>query len=301
MARRFDSEGQPITRVLNLPLDNPLVVNLLMLQTKQGDRYYTNQLPRLSMGQWQINAFTDLTVMPRTYFSFKRSRIANRRLGQQHDWQAPQSRFSDLALEGLDRLADGAGWESTFTGFLVELTNDARMDPFLKLQLMRHVLKIARQGSAPLAAAFARHETLLQSEFLDENVNWIDPVDREAQIARKRAERLAKRFPDISVAAEQTLREVEKLKQFSGRRFHWIGWLHRNSDDKTKWRCSMPARTRPATDQALELFVLVAPSGDGQAAGFVQVGLLKSGTLSLRSALCAAGRPVYASRPEPAP
>lgn len=301
LTHRVDSEGQQITTALNAPLNNPLVANLLMLQTKKGDRYYMNQPPRLAVGQWRFNAFTDLALTQRMPYAFKRSQIANPRKGQTIVWESPQSRFSDLALEKLDELTDGANWESIFTGLLVDLANDVRMEPFLKLQLMRPVLKIARQGSAPLATAFAKHAMLLQDELLNEVVNWVDPDDSEAQIVRKRAERLIKRLPDTRTAAESTRREAEKLKQFSGRRFRWVGWLHRDSVDKLKWHCPMSSRLRPKDDQAVELFVLVASSDDAQQGRFEQVGSLKSGTISLRPQLCVSGRPVYASPPEPTP
>lgn len=302
---RVDDEGRSIADELKVPLTTPLVANLMMLRTKPPAerRYYSNRKPELIGGRWRIEAFTDLTVMDRRPKQFKPVEIANPRTGLLFNWEAPQSRFSDLALEKLDELADGASWDAVFTGLLVQLTNDTAMEPFLKLQLMNRVLKVARQGSAPLSVAFAKHDELLQSDLLDKPVNWMDADDLDAQNARKHAERLAKRLPRIDEVVAQTLREAEKLKRFSGRRFDWIGWLHRSPEDPDQWHCSIQPRKQPSTDETVELYVLVGPSGE-QSAGFQRIGKVDSGELSLRVSrpeLFVAGRPIFRLWSKPTP
>lgn len=155
-----------------------------------------------------------------------------------------------------------------------------------------------------MSAAFAKHDKLLQNDLLDKPVNWVDADDLEAQNARKQAERLAKRLPGIEKVVAQTLREAEKLKRFSGRRFDWIGWLHRNLDDQDRWHCSMiQPPEQLSADGVVELYVLVGASGV-QSAGLQRIGQVASGQLSLRESrpeLFVAGRPIYRLRPKPVP
>ncbi|HVX64363.1 MAG TPA: hypothetical protein VHC19_27315, partial [Pirellulales bacterium] len=267
----------------------PTVANLTMVENDLGMKFYTNEKPKVQDKAVTFNYLSDLKLTTRPML-VKESELARDGIGP-----APQSVAAGSVLDELSKL-DDAHWEAAFCRMLLDVERQARMDPVLKVQLLQQVLKVARQGSLVLEHGFAKTAELLDGAKLDGTINWLDPIDANARKARRQAEELLKRLPDLRVARDAAAQEFVRLRQsWPTEPRRWIGWLSQAEDGR--WQIS----TEPLPDDITGELLFVQPAEEGVAVKFERIGNIEAGQPKLVAADDAfvEGRPVYVVAPTP--
>ncbi len=274
-------------------LNNPTVSDLRMAESQDGKRYYFHGKPFHFGNNWKIRYFKAFDLSETDTVTFAAADIRNSAAGDGFDWTSPQSKFSKLALDRLAKLGQD-NWETTFHGILADLYEQKRMEPILKVQLIRRVLDIACQGSYCLAKAFAKDRDLIKNTPLDEEANWISPENQQAKTAREAAQRLLDQVRNPRDACKEAAMEFARLNRpLLGKRYRWIGWLYQAQPNQ--WTCAIPPG--PADTNPAELYVAYRLSSD-LPVRLDRIGELRKGKFVLGSPYKTAlveGRPVYAS------
>lgn len=288
IARRV-AGGVRIDAALKDLFQLPTVANLTMVEDNLGMKFYTNEKPKPQNKVVTFNYLSDLKLKTRPTL------VKEADLARDGIAPAPQSVAAELVLDELAKL-DDAHWEAAFCRMLLDVEGQARMDPVLKVQLLQQVLKVARQGSLVLEHGFAKTAELLDGAKLDGTINWLDPTDANAEKARRQAEEVLKRLPDLHVARDAAAQEFVRLRQpWPTEPHRWVGWLRQAEDGR--WRIS----TEPLPDDITGELLVVSPAEEGPAVKFEHLGSIKAGQPELVEADDAfvEGRPVYAVAPTP--
>lgn len=266
IGQRQDASGASIATKLYEPLNNPTVAGLFLIETSDGKKYYAQELPRSTQGNWDVRYLKSFDLKKGAKL-IPEEKVIDRN-------PAPQSTFSRATTLLLDKLTPET-WDQTFLTTISSLYDDKRMDPLLKLQLLSLFIEIARQGSLPLDTAFARPVELIANAQLDPAVNWLDPDDADGAKARTKAEDLLKRLDAIRTAAPAAAKVAADLKAGLNRPPHaWIAWLHRDGDGN--WIATGSVRNRSTWEKSSgDLVVLDVPEKEG-AARFIKVGKLQN-------------------------
>ncbi|MCY2986899.1 MAG: hypothetical protein NTY19_03415 [Planctomycetota bacterium] len=290
--QRVGEDGAQITGQLAADLQIPALVELRMLKTREGKRYYfKDKPPRLNSARsWVLNYFTDFNFEETLRKEIPDSSVSNAPTAGAtgESWTSPQRDFSEFAANKLAELTD-TSWESTFFQMIKRLSDDPDLEPVLKVQLLSRVTQVACQGSQPMQEAFSKYLELIQKASLNNAANWVDPEDSDGQRARTAAAGLLKRMeaPDVAVLrAQQIWKTVVKPRL--GPQYVWKGWLCR---DENQWKFTLPPG---AATQSGELFVVQRSSSESPE--FIKIGDLVNGTPTLRLAATGAaveGRPVF--------
>lgn len=292
IAKRIDGAGKSIAAKLNDPLNNPTVANLFMLRTDKNERYYCQEEPHLKKDHWEVHYIKGFDLN-KGHRLVPRGDVVNSSVTDSRAWIAPQSTFSRTALLQLDKL-DGGNWDETFVAMFAALYHNRQMEPLLKLQLMALVLDVAREGSAPLANAFAKHTDLINGGQFDPALNWLDPANPEAKQARLKADAILERMESPKAAAAKAAQYAADVKKPLLRPAHrWIGWLAR--DKAGKWICVGSHRNREWETGTGPLLVLDVGSEAGSAR-LAKIGSVKAGkfvVVAVQDSAHVEGRPVY--------
>lgn len=281
VSKRVDEGGNKIHLRLNDVdgLNNPTVVDVFMVETRDGQKYYFQRDP-IDIGNdlsfYHVTGF-DLEETKR--LKLPKSQIRNRPLGNSYDWTAPQAEFSRFALDRLARLDDG-NWVSTFSDILQKLYFDRDIEPVLKVQLMQLVMTVAREGSYCLNKALESQAEVLQSARLDPGANWLDPGDPDGQKARAAARQVVARLSGLEAALGEAGRLLESFKKpdIRGHSSQWVGWLMRETGGQ--WTCAAPEGVLDKSPG--DVVVLHVPSEDAPAV-FSKIGTIRGGRLQVDS------------------
>ncbi len=151
-------------------------------------------------------------------------------------------------------------WRAVCLQTLEDLWNHPTIDPLLRFLLMQQVAETAGLGDLSLKAALAPLSTVLADKKIDDDADWMDPVDGTAIGQRRLAQDLLDRarsrgladFAKVKTAAAAADRELQaKLSQ----RVLCVGWLARSSKG-SGWEC----RSLWQPDGPNELLVLIPAS-----------------------------------------
>jgi len=280
ISTRVADDGTRVHLKLLEVFTDPAVANLWMVWDRQGRRYYSKMQPQ-PLGQRVRVTFL-------TGFDFSEESVSMALADLLHNERAPQSVISDAAVKDLTGLTD-ARWEAVFIGMLDKLHSDAKLDPVLKVILLRRVLDVACQGSQVLASQLDAYRERLNSPDLKLDANWLKPNDSEAATARIVAEGVLGSLPPPRDAAKGVAQAIAALKQPFAPRYAWAGWLVK--DDALGWSC----RIRPASGAGGDLHVVYRPAAGGPVS-IPKVGELRASGASLSAENEAAlfeGRPVF--------
>ena len=166
------------------------------------------------------------------------------------------------------------------------------MDPVLRVALLRKVLELAVEGSAPLREALMVFKNLVDQADVDVNVPWMEPDNDEAELMRSRATAVLRSLPDLVPSRKETLRRRAQIERLVVRRPRTVGWLAHEADG---WR----VRTGSVLPSQGTLWV-VLPAEDGHAT-WRQVGAIDQANPRLSvvdDPALAEGRPVFAVSPD---
>ncbi len=234
---RYDENDQLLTqRLIQVWFNRPTVRDMLMIETKDGLRYYTDRRPKLNpdsvvIRYWQTP--TGLTVRTKT---ISLEQIANPRNGTTFLWESPQSQFATKALGILAKAGPGQ-WEMAFLELAKQL-HKTKIDPVLKVFLLKAIMETGARGSAVLRQAWKSSLAMIEAAELDPTVNWIDPRDEEAAKTRRVAERLLQRLRPWEEVTREVQQHLEMLRrEVKLERIEWVGWLYSDADGK--WQCGL--------------------------------------------------------------
>lgn len=296
---RVGDDGNRITVPLTESLQGRHLVQLRMLMTAGGKRYYfSDKPPRIVAMNWTVEHFVDFGLDQVQRAEIRADQVVNGpRVGAAKEspgeattlWLAPQREFSDFALERLIRLTD-VGWETTFCEILKRLHESTAMEPILQIQLLARIIEVACTGSSPMQRSFGKNFELIRSTNLNESANWVNPEDMEGQRTRIIAANLVRRLesPESAEIRVNQYRDAMNRPRL-GPQYLWVGWLQREAD--SRWICTLP---RDLSSRSGELYVAVPTAAGGPQ--FTRVGTMTAGTATLQVGTTGAtveGRPVF--------
>ncbi|MFK8113021.1 MAG: hypothetical protein AB8B91_12515 [Rubripirellula sp.] len=154
--------------------------------------------------------------------------------------------------------------EADFTPSLYRLISQLRtlevgteIDPILKVNWLRGLLRIGAEASEPLKAGFADWESSLQAEDFDWNANWMSPGDTDPAVveSRMKAISLLKSSTDWG---ERVSRMGESFRAFRSPRPEaprWVGWVAEEGD---QFRVQLSSASKE------QLFVISQQPGSDQ-------------------------------------
>ncbi|TWT35591.1 hypothetical protein KOR34_04840 [Posidoniimonas corsicana] len=260
---------------------DPLIANLWMLhKADNGDSFYCPQEPVERENQWRFEYYTDFSLTKRNGGSLKSA--------VDYAGRAPQSELAESSREALGQLGSRS-WESVMCELLRGVMEKQRLDPILRLILLKRVLREAARGSDAVEKGFTTFGDSLNDINIDMTVKWMDPRDTEARKERARAARLLLQLPPIDQAIQATVRAYQALRLADPPLHSWIGWLSRDSSGN--WEVV----TRENLEADGALVVLMSGQGD-RSAELHSIGQIREGTATVRSSTSPAfveGRPVF--------
>jgi len=266
---RKSEELTPIVEKLRRLFRDPLMVNLYLVELDDGRRYYATKAPDLDKSEFTLKYLANFEQAERGTAPIPLTKVA-------YHGKAPQSVLSVTASSLLEQIAKAppgseaadAAWDQAFRKLISSVYADERLDPVLKLMLLKRLVDAACQGSPVWATALAQQrQTLEESEV--PVVKWMDPADKEADVARRQAEREIKDLAGLVKAVEGVSRETVRL----GARppsYRWIGWLRRSGN---RWQLESPS--------PLDTGDLYAIRREGTAIKLEKCGLAKEGVVEL--------------------
>jgi hypothetical protein len=283
IARR-DNNGERLDAPIKKLFTDPLVADVWMVETDDGQRYYVGSQPEVGKPFIFIVGFdgkTRGTNLPPS--KWDKAKVA----------RAPQTIVAEQVKPILKNLDDG-NWERSFCRIVAILSANRAMDPILRANLLQQVLEAGVRGSYCLEKAFGRHVAWFNSEArINAFANWLDPADKAAAEARAKAEKALESFPEIEGPRKTAAKDFATLRRSRVTEYRWVGWLHQTRDGH--WECLM----NRAPDVAGPLLVVYRRSASERLA-LAAVGRLdrQEATIDMASpSLLVAGRPVYLAVP----
>ena len=273
------------------------VADLYSLQTRSGRRYYgpTAPLENSSKKTYVMRHFktTRLQLSELKTAEVPVNDVNTIQRNGEATWLAPQWQFSNEVVPRFDDL-EPHQWESEFSDVIAMLATDDQIDPILRFQLIRFLLRNAADGSHVIELESTDELEVLDELFADlpsdVGANWVDPDDQEGIAFRRRSETTLKQVGTLKKLKEDSTQALKKLNNGLWRRdYVWIGWLYR--DHEGQWFC---ARNDQAPQVSGELLVL----NKSGAIEFKSVGQLEDGKITLLadSPALKEGRPVFVGR-----
>ncbi len=180
-----------ILRAAESVLNRPIVRSLYMLETKDGKKYYSTKIPAaLGNTHFTIRYAVDIALDDEKTLTVKKEEIKNPLLagGQSFDFESPQMKFSKFAKDKIDEIsADPSKWEEVFLEVLANLSDDKKMDEFVKFNLIKAMDEFASLGSVYLKQQLQpdRENLAKAGAEIDTNANWIDPDNEEGKKSAK--------------------------------------------------------------------------------------------------------------------
>ncbi|MBI2826545.1 MAG: hypothetical protein HYX69_17880 [Planctomycetia bacterium] len=287
---RIGSDG-PLHKPLVTLFNDRLIHNVQMIEHKDGRRWYTDKEPSVRADG------VDIEFLAGFDYSHKHKPLTSGEIASRD--RAPQAVVADKVLAELGKLdaATREGeWEQHFANILVAICEEQRMEPILKIALLKRVVPVACEGSDVLRLALAKHQEALEGSAVNALAPWMLPEfpekDKDARKAvleeRGRAKGELEALADLPTTVQVAAKKPPPVLRLN--EYRWIGLLVK--DSKGGWTCMI----RPnATTSPGALYVVEQPAGQ-KPVNISPIGHLEDGKPHLDSfkpALLMEGRPIY--------
>ena len=167
-------------------------------------------------------------------------------------------------------------WQNYFRELTESLLKANQVDPFLRYLLVLKTLEFAGLGDHLLEQELAPVLKELNDDELDRSVAWMDPLNKSAEAAKKRAVELLAKVPPLEPIFASAVKRQEQLElNVFALRFS-IGWLEKSS--RGEWICR--TKWSPAGDHVL---YAVSRADAGGARGWQALGRVKGKSLTIDS------------------
>jgi len=223
-------DGAPPQAKLETLFNHRIFQSLWMVETKDGKRYYLRDAPRKQDAHWNFKYVLDLELLEEKGAIVAAADV----LTQQ---PAPHCALAQQALNQLAQLGPQR-WDETFAQILSETSTAERIDPVLRLIVLKDVLEVARGGSVWLRDATETEARLLEANTVNTSANWIHPLDRDARDARLGAEKLLAQLAELPKHVQQAAARRQEVMERGLPTFTPLGWLRRSRGKPT---CVCPA------------------------------------------------------------
>ncbi len=188
-----------------------LVAKLYQAQGEQDKTYYLFDQPQLHGNadpEKLVRAYViignDFDPVSKRSMKFEKVRPSSLK-------KSPQALLAQAILER--PAADFYNqWETSTVRVLTEIVNETRMDPVVRLILVRKVLNRAARGSVFLEHALSEHLAHVARAIVDLNVPWMNPDASEGNYARKAAQQVLKDLPDLTGVVRRAQEEKASLE-----------------------------------------------------------------------------------------
>ena len=203
---------------------------------------------------------------------------------------SPQTKLANRFKPMLFQEPTRIDWEAVMLDLIDQVRTQPDMDPVLRVALLRKVLELALEGSAPLQDTLGAYKVLADQADVDTNVPWMDPENREAEQMRPKASAFLRSLPDLSAARKDALARRAAVQGLLAGRPQAVGWLAREPEG---WQ----VRTGVVLPAAGTLRIAVP--GKAGHAEWKKVGAIDQGRPRLSVAddpSLAEGRPVFFSQ-----
>ncbi len=200
---------------------------------------------------------------------------------------SPQTKLANRFKPMLFQEPTRIDWEAVMLDLIDQVRTQPDMDPVLRVALLRKVLELALEGSAPLQDTLGAYKIMADQADVDTNVPWMDPDNREAEQMRPKASAFLRSLPDLSPARKDALARRAAVQGLLAARPQAVGWLAREPDG---WQ----VRAGGVLPAAGTLRIAV-PGKDGHAE-WKKIGAIDQGRPRLSVAAdpsLAEGRPVF--------
>lgn len=271
---------RPILEELKELFLDKMILGAKMLETDKGERFYGLQAYNIE----EKSPGENITISYITGFDLAEKRKLLAVDSITFTGPAPQAELAEDILQKIQEVSDFT-WEVKFYEMMKLVLDQEKIDPVLKLTLLKRVVSLGSKGSHGFKVATTPVMELLSSSELDLAVNWIVPGDKEAEISRERATAVMKRLPnamDLRSSIQAKLRGVTRPPELPP---VWEGWLWRTPKGTLEARKFVP-NGREGT-----LFVL-SPTGPK----FAVVAQVKANSVEWNNSdpsLLLTGRPLY--------
>jgi len=225
IANRVAEDGSTIVSGVKELLQDHLIRRLWMLEDSKGLRYYCRKEPGSGESSVRFKYVAGFDLVEKNA-TLRPSDIKYNDL-------APQSIASQKCLQLIDQI-ESKGWERTFTGIVKTIIDQEKIDPILKIVLLKRILEAAASGSKPMEEAFGEYRNRLDAASVDLSLPWMDPRNQTVVAERGRAEFLLSSLPDIKEIILNTASRLKSARHESIDSIRWAGWLH--NDSRGDWK-----------------------------------------------------------------
>lgn len=251
IASRTDFSGQRTDDRLRRFLADTMMAQVDGIRTRDGRTYL---LPRGS----EVKAEGDRVVVSVIVGADGKTR--RRRIGRDEVLKYDRPAVHCVLAGSMERrLAaaehlTGPAWEPTFGLFLRGIAKADAAAPLPRLMLFERTLRLATEGSLPMAKAYARQlDHVRRHAFIDRTAAWFDPEDARGRTANVQAREFFDRMPPLPPSDRETQVDVADVavETFP---LTWVGYVH----------AVEPATARFADDLISpgEVLYIVAPDPD---------------------------------------
>ena len=244
VVRRKLPAGSAVLDSMDKLLNSPAIKDLYAVETAEGKRYYTNEVPE-KKATVNVRFYLDLDLEQKTPKKLQLSQVPSAALKTVPlDWLSPQTRFRNDAIKLIQN--SDAPWEEMFGQLTSRLMQETSMDPILKLQLLGRILDMGSKGSVYLNTTLKTPIDLLNRGRLPITANWLAADDEGVEKLRSQAKATLIVVSNLKQNFEEagTLRD-KMLESKLGPSLRWVGWVRK---ERTEWQCVVkPQLSSPAT------------------------------------------------------
>lgn len=239
-------------RLLRL-FSHHLIAEPRCLKTTTGRVYYLASISENE--EFRVRGRTNLTI--RYYVGFLRDPQDTRTqllsvedLASTTPFRPPQFALAQQVREQLPKLA-AEDWESFLLGLAQSILASRELNDFLRFDLLKRVLEIARSGSPALTHPLAPHLQLLNDAAISPSVRWMDPHNIESEQAAAEARTVLKRLPPLEPVLEELRPQYREVWERVAKETFLVGWLAMSNGE---WECRTGWRPESGQFQLLVLF-----------------------------------------------
>ncbi|WP_437229469.1 hypothetical protein SH661x_001457 [Planctomicrobium sp. SH661] len=176
----------------------------------------------------------------------------------------------------------------------LKILDDAELNPFLKLDLLKRCLEVSASGDLFLKDQLEPHLKHLQGAAINPLARWMNPDDVEGKRSTEDAKQILTHFQRLK-SLDDVWRDADKQRaEFSRalqRSVSIVGWLQPGQ----QWTCHMKDCEQAPDGDLLVIFV---PDGSKESE-WRTIGRVANGTMQFKhgtNEFLAAGRPVFADQ-----
>ncbi len=251
-------------------LTGPLVENLWLMETTDGQRFY---LPEKLDLKGAID-FVQFDYVSGFDGSIRTDLLRREKIARVNP--APQSQLVDEVRGAFVRLRDET-WEEAVLLAMEVIRNKKNLDPIFGVILLRKFARLAGQGSAFLKSELAFLEPQIQQLKIDLTVPWMQPIRDDAKRVRTAARKFLDGLPNFTNLTEKVARKRDLVRDATtGSEWILAGWLL--EDPEEGWQVRLVRKLSPV--RRYELGVLAVGDG-GEPAEWVGVGEHDNGKTAL--------------------